>query len=115
MADGRLFDSLTNKKGIIMNKNQILSTAIGSLLALGLTGGNAVAADKKMEMEKCYGVAKAGMNDCAGSKSAHACAGQAVKNNDPMDFVALPKGTCAKIAGGMLQEGMGGGTKMKGM
>lgn len=115
MADGKLSDSPTNKKGITMNKNQVLSTAIGSLLALGLASGNALAADKKMEMEKCYGVAKAGMNDCAGSKSAHACAGQAVKNNDPMDFIAVPKGTCERIAGGMLDKGMGGGTKMKGM
>jgi uncharacterized membrane protein len=85
-----------------MKNNQILSVAIGSLLALGLVG-NASAADKKMDMEKCFGVAKAGMNDCSSNKSAHSCAGQATKNNDPMDFVAVPKGTCDKIAGGMLK------------
>jgi uncharacterized membrane protein len=87
-----------------MEKQQILSIAIGSLLALGLTG-NASAADKKIDMEKCYGIAKAGMNDCASSKSAHSCAGQASKNNDPMDFVVVPKGTCNKIANGNLGEG----------
>lgn len=96
----------TNKKGITMNNRQILSAAVGSLLALGLASGNAMAADKKMEMEQCFGVAKAGHNDCSSNKSAHSCAGQAVKDGDPMDFVAVPKGTCDKIAGGMLHDNM---------
>jgi uncharacterized membrane protein len=86
-----------------MQNNQILSLAIGGLLALGLTG-NASAADKKVEMEKCFGIAKAGMNDCSSNKSAHSCAGQASKNNDPQDFVAVPKGTCDKIANGSLND-----------
>ena len=37
-----------------MNNRQILSAAIGSLLALGLVS-NASAAGKKMDMEQCYG------------------------------------------------------------
>ncbi|CAH1198121.1 putative membrane protein [Candidatus Nitrotoga sp. BS] len=86
-----------------MNNHQILSVAIGSLLALGLAS-NASAAGKKMDMEQCYGVAKAGKNDCSSNKSAHSCAGQATKNNDAEDFVALPKGTCDKIAGGVLKK-----------
>ena len=87
-----------------MEKNQILSIAIGGLLALGLTA-NASAADSKVEMEKCFGIAKAGSNDCASNKSSHSCAGQASKNNDPTDFVAVPKGTCNKIANGSLNGG----------
>lgn len=83
-----------------MNNRHVLSAAIGSLLVLGLASGNVYAADKKVSMEKCFGVAKAGKNDCSSNKSAHSCAGQATKNNDPMDFVAVPKGTCEKIAGG---------------
>ena len=93
-----------------MNNSHILSAAIGSLLVLGLASGNANAAEKKIEMEKCFGIAKAGMNDCSSNKSAHACAGQATMNNDPMDFVAVPKGTCNKIAGGSL---IGDGMMMK--
>jgi uncharacterized membrane protein len=85
-----------------MYKRQIVSVAIGSLLALGLVG-NASAADKKMDMEQCFGIAKAGKNDCSSNKSAHSCAGQGTKNNDPMDFIAVPKGTCDKIAGGTLK------------
>ena len=86
-----------------MNNHHSLSAAMGSLLVLGLASGSANAADNKVEMEKCFGVAKAGMNDCSSNKSAHSCAGQATKNNDPMDFVAVPKGTCDKIAGGTLK------------
>jgi len=86
-----------------MNNSQILSAAIGSLLMLGLVSGNASAADKKMDGEQCFGVSKAGKNDCSSNKSSHSCAGQATKNNDAMDFIAVPKGTCEKIAGGMLK------------
>ena len=90
-----------------MSNSHILSAAIGSLLVLGITSGSAFAAEKKMDKEKCFGIAKAGMNDCAGDKSAHSCAGQATKDRDPMDFVAVPKGTCDKIAGGtMMGDGM---------
>ena len=88
-----------------MNNRQILSAAMGTLLVLGLGSNGVHAADKKME--SCYGVAKAGKNDCAGKKSAHSCAGQATKDNDPMDFVAVPKGTCEKLAKGrLMSEGM---------
>jgi len=87
-----------------MKKQHILTAAIGGLLAIGLAG-NAHAATGKVEMEKCYGIAKAGMNDCGGKKASHSCAGQATKNSDANDFVAVPKGTCNKIANGMLTEG----------
>jgi len=87
----------------------LLSTAIGSLLAMGLITGNAMAADTKME--KCFGIAAAGKNDCSSNKSAHACAGQATRDGDPMDFVAVPKGTCDKIAHGSTEPA--GGMKSK--
>ena len=86
-----------------MKNRQILVSAICSLLALGLTSGKVMAESKKTDMEKCFGVAKAGKNDCASGKSAHSCAGQATKDNNPADFVTLPKGTCDKIAGGTLK------------
>ena len=51
--------------------------------------------------EKCYGIAKAAKNDCAAG--AHSCAGQATRDMDKTSFVYLPKGACAKIAGGSLK------------
>jgi uncharacterized membrane protein len=100
MGGDTLSAPLNSKKGIIMNNtHNILSAAIGSLLVMGLVSSNAMAAD--MKTEKCFGIAKAGKNDCASNKSAHSCAGQATTNSDPHDFVAVPAGTCEKIAGGM--------------
>jgi len=53
--------------------------------------------------EKCYGIAKAGKNDCAAG--AHSCAGQGTKNSDKDSFVYLPAGACSKIAGGSTSPG----------
>ncbi|HVK55791.1 MAG TPA: DUF2282 domain-containing protein [Burkholderiales bacterium] len=50
------------------------------------------------DRERCYGVAHAGKNDCGTSK--HACAGQATSDADQEEWIMLPAGTCAKIAGG---------------
>ncbi len=84
-----------------MNKSSATIGAIGSLLALGtaLLTTPASAADKP-DQEKCYGVAKAGKNDCAAG--AHSCAGQAKVSGDGHDFVAVPKGTCERLNGGSL-------------
>ena len=54
-------------------------------------------------MERCYGVARAGHNDCAAG--AHSCAGQATRDNDPASFVQLPIGVCAKLAHGSTTPG----------
>ncbi|HUX24244.1 MAG TPA: DUF2282 domain-containing protein [Burkholderiales bacterium] len=98
-----LFAPSTFEEMTMSVRNNLIQSAVASMLAFGIVAasGSAMAADKNME--KCFGIAKAGKNDCSSNKSAHACAGQATKNNDPMDFVAVPKGTCDKIAGGSLQ------------
>ncbi|HNC52179.1 MAG TPA: DUF2282 domain-containing protein [Accumulibacter sp.] len=75
----------------------VATAAIASLLALGATG-TAVAADK----EKCYGIAKAGQNDCGGKYAKHACAGQSKVDNDPNSWKYVEKGSCEKM-GGKLQ------------
>ena len=95
-----------------MNTNHnALSAAIGSLLVLGLVG-SAAAADAPA-MEKCFGIAKAGKNDCSAKGSSHSCAGHATKDGDPTDFVAVPKGTCAKIVGASMEPMMGKDMMMK--
>jgi uncharacterized membrane protein len=52
----------------------------------------------KNNLEKCYGVAARGKNDCA--EGQHSCVGQATRDRDPQSFVLVPKGDCQKIAGG---------------
>ncbi len=81
------------------SKTAILVAALSSLFVLTTT---AFAADDS-NSEKCYGVAKAGKNDCAGA--AHACAGQGTKNKSAKEFIKLPKGTCERIMGGSLTPG----------
>lgn len=49
------------------------------------------------ESETCFGVAKAGQNDCSTAK--HSCNGQATVDNAPDDFKYVPRGTCEKIGG----------------
>ena len=69
--------------------------------AVALAAVSAVAADKPAgAMEKCYGVAAAGKNDC--QTASNSCAGTAEKDRQPDAFVNLPKGLCTKIAGGSL-------------
>lgn len=77
----------------------VVNSAIASLLALGLTTGSALAADKdaKVEKEKCAGVIKAGKNDCGTSKSS--CAGTSKVDSDKEAWIFLPKGACEKIVG----------------
>jgi uncharacterized membrane protein len=48
--------------------------------------------------EKCYGVVKAGKNDC-GAKD-HSCAGKAAADKDAAEFILLPSGLCERLAGG---------------
>ena len=49
------------------------------------------------KFEKCYGVVKAGKNDCGTSK--HACAGQSTVDKDPISWKYVEKGTCEKVGG----------------
>lgn len=71
-----------------------LTTALG-LSAFG-PGNAAQAADDGKE--KCYGVVKAGKNDCAAN--GHACAGQAKADGNAKEFIAVPAGTCDRLVNG---------------
>jgi uncharacterized membrane protein len=70
------------------------------VLALGLCANNVAAAEKAdaAKGEKCYGVVKAGKNDCQTATSA--CAGQSKTDNQADAYIYVPKGTCDRIVGG---------------
>jgi uncharacterized membrane protein len=81
-----------------MSTNEkILHAAVASLLALGLSQPAAAQDKKDAEKEKCYGVAKAGQNDCGTAQ--HTCAGKAKKDNAPDEWKYVPRGTCEKAGG----------------
>ena len=80
-----------------MNKKTFITS-----LALGIAAATvtteSMAADKKME--KCYGIVKAGQNDCANKAGTHSCAGQAKVDGDKGEWLLVPKGSCERIVGG---------------
>jgi uncharacterized membrane protein len=61
--------------------------------------GHPVPTPTAYKAEKCYGIALAGLNDCA-AKGSHSCAGTATANNDPFSWIYVPAGYCARISGG---------------
>jgi uncharacterized membrane protein len=83
-------------------RNKLLQSAIASVLALGSV--HAADAQDKGAKEKCYGVAKAGQNDCGTAR--HSCAGKAVKDNAADEWKYVPKGTCERM-GGRISPGGG--------
>jgi uncharacterized membrane protein len=79
-----------------MNHRLIVSSALASVMALGLAGQ---AAAQNQDKEKCYGIAKAGQNDCGNLAGTHSCAGQAKADNDPGEWKYVAKGTCKDMKG----------------
>jgi uncharacterized membrane protein len=93
-----------------MKDTQRVLRAIVALLASAAISGCAaqVAAAKRTAAEKvgatepCFGIARAGKNDCR--THAHVCAGWSRRNSDPGAFIYVPAGTCERIVGGNLAE-----------
>ena len=81
-----------------MNTRLIVSSALASALALGLLAPVA-AQDKPAAKEKCYGIAKAGQNDCANLSGTHSCAGQSKMDMAADDWKYVAKGTCMQMKG----------------
>jgi uncharacterized membrane protein len=82
------------------NSNKLINTAISSVIALGAAASSGQAMAAPPPMEKCYGIVKAGKNDCQTSTTA--CAGTATKDAQGDAWIYIPKGTCEKIVGGSL-------------
>lgn len=82
-----------------MNIPAKLLVAAGALLALGANAAVAQtipAAEQERGMEKCYGVAKAGQNDCAAGPGT-TCAGTSTRDYQGNAWKLTPRGTCTAI------------------
>ena len=89
-----------------MDKQALIQSAYASVLALGmLAAAHAGPVAPDPSKDKCFGIAKAGQNDCASASGSHSCAGTATKEKDPGDWKYVEKGTCEKM-GGMLTPPM---------
>jgi uncharacterized membrane protein len=84
-----------------MNTSTIVVSAMLSAISMSTAAWADEAATPTMHAEKCYGVAKAGQNDC--QTASHSCAGASVKDLDSASWIYLPVGSCSKISGGSLK------------
>lgn len=73
---------------------RITGIAVSAALAAGVT--SAPASAQKAEMEKCYGIAKAGQNDCSAGPGT-SCAGTSTRDYQGNAWKLVKKGSCEKI------------------
>lgn len=79
----------------------LISGAIGALITVSaqqISAAPVVCA----EQERCFGITRTGLNDCGTSTTA--CRGSAKKDSQPDAWIYVPKGSCEKIAGGVLKK-----------
>ena len=84
-----------------MNATRLLiGSAIAAVTSMAASGAQAAGPSAKPEFsfEKCFGIVKAGLNDC--QTATHSCAGTSTADNQGDSWIYVPAGTCAKIAGG---------------
>lgn len=75
-------------------------TITAAMFGLTLMGSNFIALEAAASKEKCYGVVKAGQNDCATKVSS--CVGSSKTDGQKDAFIAVPTGLCDKLLGGSL-------------
>ncbi len=81
------------------NKRILVSSALAALASIAATSAIAGPVEAPVgDFEKCYGVVKAGLNDC--QTSTHSCAGTSTADNQGDAWIYVPTGTCTKITGG---------------
>jgi uncharacterized membrane protein len=85
-----------------MNQRALLAATAATLMSLTLAS-TPVAAQEK---EKCFGIAKAGQNDCANASGTHSCAGQAKVDMGKDEWKYVAKGTCEKMKGSLMAPKM---------
>jgi uncharacterized membrane protein len=78
-----------------MDKRALIAAAAATLLSTSFMATPAMAQAK----EKCYGIAKAGQNDCGNLAKTHSCAGQSKVDFDKGEWKYVPAGTCASMKG----------------
>ena len=83
--------------------NLLIASAVAAALSLPLSADaqSGPAPKPKFEAEKCYGIAKAGKNDCQTANSS--CAGTSKRDGQGDAWIYMPAGACDRVVGGSLQ------------
>ncbi len=83
-----------------MNQRAMIAATAAAVMSLSVVSVPAAAQEK----EKCFGIAKAGQNDCASVNGVHSCAGQSKVDMDKMEWKYVAKGSCKTMKGLSLEE-----------
>jgi uncharacterized membrane protein len=83
-----------------MTQRALIAATAAAVMSLSMVAVPAAAQEK----EKCFGIAKAGQNDCASVNGVHSCAGQSKVDMDKMEWKYVAKGTCKSMKGLSLEE-----------
>lgn len=83
-----------------MTQRALIAATAAAVMSLSMVVVPAAAQEK----EKCFGIAKAGQNDCASVSGVHSCAGQSKVDMDKMEWKYVAKGTCKSMKGLSLEE-----------
>ena len=78
-----------------MNQRAMITATALAVMSMGLMAVPAAAQEK----EKCFGIAKAGQNDCANLSGTHSCAGQSKVDMGKDEWKYVAKGTCKDMKG----------------
>ena len=78
-----------------MNQRAMIAATAAAVMSLSMVAPATAAQEK----EKCFGIAKAGQNDCASISGSHSCAGQSKVDMDKMEWKYVAKGTCKDLKG----------------
>lgn len=86
-----------------MNKRFVIASALAAAIAgPAIVGAQDPGSAPDFSTEKCYGIAKAGQNDCA-STGNNSCAGTSRVNGDPNAWIFMPEGYCSRLVDGSLE------------
>jgi uncharacterized membrane protein len=96
-----------------MTQRTMITAAAASLMSLALLSGPALA--QNAAKEKCFGIAKAGQNDCANLSGSHSCAGQSKVDMGPDEWKYVAAGTCAQMKGMSMEDAKAGMMKKEEM
>jgi uncharacterized membrane protein len=83
----------------MLNTRSLITSALAAAASLAASAAVAEpAAQPAFSFEKCYGVVKAGQNDC--QTATHSCAGTSTADNQGDAWIYVPAGSCAKLTSG---------------
>ena len=83
-----------------MNQRAMIAATAAAVMSMSMLAVPAAAQEK----EKCFGIAKAGQNDCASTSGSHSCAGQSKVDMDKSEWKYVAKGTCKTMKGLTAEE-----------